>query len=425
MAANKVVFGNKVLIDLTGDTVTEEALLKGYTAHKADGTIITGTAFAGYPNEFVFLDNIQDSSGNPIKDSSGKTIQGQTIYRKARNSVLLDSTGDVIEDGFEQQIEVVKFVWVSFISRLFLHLNPLGTVNAGQFVSIYKPYSNTLSTGKQIKTKNTDHVRNVEFVYAKASDGQPLYIGWLALTDFSGMISDEAIQGIRLRKGNILVGDNTTFAKYFPSEGHSANRMFVGEIHALHIDLVPNSQRDDFEPNAIYSEFRESLGKWAGELNKKYRRGMSEATSALRRLEQLNTTQKELEDKINSGAITSDERREQIAEQLRTIVKKREGEEKIVRRAQERGTFDVDRKETIEKILQQTETAAKKITSLNKKVVDADYATKNDLPSSYSREERKLYQRIIKVIDSFFIENPQMAEKLRDTIKKELSVKKK
>jgi hypothetical protein len=56
MAANKVVFGNKVLIDLTGDTVTEEALLKGYTAHKADGTIITGTAFAGYPNEFVFLD---------------------------------------------------------------------------------------------------------------------------------------------------------------------------------------------------------------------------------------------------------------------------------------------------------------------------------------------------------------------------------
>lgn len=38
---------------------------------------------------------------NPIKDSSGKTIQGQTIYRKARNSVLLDSTGDVIEDGFE------------------------------------------------------------------------------------------------------------------------------------------------------------------------------------------------------------------------------------------------------------------------------------------------------------------------------------
>lgn len=83
MAANKVVFGNKVLIDLTGDTVTEEALLKGYTAHKADGTIITGTAFAGYPNKVMFSDNIEDSSGNLIKDSSGRVIQGRTIYRKA------------------------------------------------------------------------------------------------------------------------------------------------------------------------------------------------------------------------------------------------------------------------------------------------------------------------------------------------------
>lgn len=28
MAANKVVFGNKVLIDLTGDTVTEEQMVQ-------------------------------------------------------------------------------------------------------------------------------------------------------------------------------------------------------------------------------------------------------------------------------------------------------------------------------------------------------------------------------------------------------------
>lgn len=290
---------------------------------------------------------------------------------------------------------------------------------------IYKPYSRTLSTGKQSKTKNKDYVRDVEFVYAEASDGQPLYIGWLALTDFSGIISDEAVQGIRFRKGNILIGNNTTFVKYFPSEGHNANRMFAGEIYALHNDLIPNSQRDDFEPNAICSELRQSLGKWAGEINKKYRRGMSEATSALRRLKQLNMTQKELEEKINYGVITSDEKRDQIAEQLKQITKKREAEEKIVRKAQERGTFGTERKTAVEKVLAQTETASKKMTTLNKKVVNADYATKNDLPSSYSRGERKLYQRIITVIDTFFKEDPQIAEKLREAIKSELSVKKK
>lgn len=83
MAANKVVYGNKTLIDLTSDTVTEEALIRGYTAHKADGTIITGTAFADYPDEWNFYDELQDSDGNPIYDNSGNIIESKTVYRKA------------------------------------------------------------------------------------------------------------------------------------------------------------------------------------------------------------------------------------------------------------------------------------------------------------------------------------------------------
>lgn len=43
MAISKVVYGGQVLIDLTQDTVVADKLLSGYTAHKADGTTITGT----------------------------------------------------------------------------------------------------------------------------------------------------------------------------------------------------------------------------------------------------------------------------------------------------------------------------------------------------------------------------------------------
>lgn len=99
MAANKVVYGNRILIDLTSDTVTEETLIRGYTAHKADGTVITGTAFAGYPNEYVFLDGLEDSNGKLIEDASGDKLYGQTIYRKARNAVILDSSGGTVEDS--------------------------------------------------------------------------------------------------------------------------------------------------------------------------------------------------------------------------------------------------------------------------------------------------------------------------------------
>lgn len=91
MATSKVVYSGRTLIDLTGDTVTEESLLRGYTAHKADGTLITGTAFDGYPNEFTFLDVLEDSNGHAIQDSSEDVLYGRTVYRKARNNVIFDS----------------------------------------------------------------------------------------------------------------------------------------------------------------------------------------------------------------------------------------------------------------------------------------------------------------------------------------------
>lgn len=42
MAASKVIYGGQVLIDLTADTVTADKLASGYTAHGADGELITG-----------------------------------------------------------------------------------------------------------------------------------------------------------------------------------------------------------------------------------------------------------------------------------------------------------------------------------------------------------------------------------------------
>ena len=40
--ANKVVFGDKTLLDLTNDTVSSDTLIQGITAHDKSGQIITG-----------------------------------------------------------------------------------------------------------------------------------------------------------------------------------------------------------------------------------------------------------------------------------------------------------------------------------------------------------------------------------------------
>lgn len=41
---NEVIYGNEVLISLVNDTVKADKLARGYTAHGADGSLITGTA---------------------------------------------------------------------------------------------------------------------------------------------------------------------------------------------------------------------------------------------------------------------------------------------------------------------------------------------------------------------------------------------
>lgn len=65
MAISKVVYGGDVLMDLTADTVTKEKVLKGYTAHGADGEPITGTC--------DYDANTQDATAADSEILAGKT----------------------------------------------------------------------------------------------------------------------------------------------------------------------------------------------------------------------------------------------------------------------------------------------------------------------------------------------------------------
>ena len=56
MAVNKVIFGNQVLVDLTGDTVAANGLMSGMTAHDRSGAAIVGTVASKSAND-MFLDD--------------------------------------------------------------------------------------------------------------------------------------------------------------------------------------------------------------------------------------------------------------------------------------------------------------------------------------------------------------------------------
>lgn len=71
MNKNKIIYGGKVLLDLTEDTVTAETLGYGSTAHDKSGAIITGD-MVPYLNQPPFL---ATDSGSLIKFSNGAFIQ--------------------------------------------------------------------------------------------------------------------------------------------------------------------------------------------------------------------------------------------------------------------------------------------------------------------------------------------------------------
>lgn len=68
-AISKVVFGGNTLIDLTQDTVVADKLLQGYTAHGADGNVVTGTC--------TYDSNTQDATA-----SDSEILVGKTAYVK-------------------------------------------------------------------------------------------------------------------------------------------------------------------------------------------------------------------------------------------------------------------------------------------------------------------------------------------------------
>lgn len=73
MEKNKIIYGGKVLLDLTEDTVTVDTLGYGTTAHDKSGAIITGY-LVPYLNQPPFL---ATDSGSLIKFSNGAFIQAK------------------------------------------------------------------------------------------------------------------------------------------------------------------------------------------------------------------------------------------------------------------------------------------------------------------------------------------------------------
>lgn len=136
----------------------------------------------------------------------------------------------------------------------------------GNTSPVFKPYKDKflVDKGKSI----FDTIQDVDIIKIE-NNGLISAIGWIAKTNYLGSIYDKTVKGIRLRKGNILIGDSQTLNTVFKDSRF--NGWSLGEVFAVDVDLIPNARRDNFEKNQAYYSLMEQMTKHASLISKEIR----------------------------------------------------------------------------------------------------------------------------------------------------------
>ena len=113
----------------------------------------------------------------------------------------------------------------------------------GEEQPVQRQYGSTIA----LAGNKEDHFYDFEKVRVPSVDDTgDAAVGWIAHSSYLGAIpKGERIRGIRVRLGNIQVGDERVFDHLFEEERF--NRWCVGEVHILDSRIIPNGRRDYLE----------------------------------------------------------------------------------------------------------------------------------------------------------------------------------
>jgi len=184
--------------------------------------------------------------------------------------------------------------------------------------SIFKKYTSVLKD-----TGGIDKYDDIWDVYCQDffdSKGFLIAWMWVGVSSFKKAIPKvNLMRGLRLRKDNIQIGGEDALQDLFKED--RGNSYFVGEVHAVSRELIPNSQRNYFNENPARAEFERVLKKFFNdELHKTYYTGSS-VNSACKKFQSYERLAAEFEHKEASGLFVDSEHRERelaIVDELRT-----------------------------------------------------------------------------------------------------------
>ncbi len=127
---------------------------------------------------------------------------------------------------------------------------------------VFKPYTTTLLTNIAGQPKKYDDIYGVRFKKFYNDNNELLAWMWYGISRFEKQIPFplNITAGIRIRQQNIQIGNERTLVPRFKQS--RGNLYYIGEVHVVHKQLLPNSRRDYFNENAVRNELEVELERF-------------------------------------------------------------------------------------------------------------------------------------------------------------------
>ena len=148
---------------------------------------------------------------------------------------------------------------------------------------IYRPFKDSFTTRNALG-RSPRRVDVTDIVALPREGEYPGWWGWLAHHQRRGALADVPFGGLRVRMHNIAIGDHSLVQALWTSRPLAL--WCFGEIHVVDPTLVPNSQRDDFEPSDALSRLHEQLADEMRRIERDIRNESKDRNTSVRKITQ-------------------------------------------------------------------------------------------------------------------------------------------
>ena len=297
-------------------------------------------------------------------------------------------------------------------------LDEYGIILDGQ--RIFKAYR----TNYSYRDNQSDSIQDLAFKELTDQDGTILAWLWYARTGFLAAIKgkDYELGGIRVRVGNIQIGDVKTLRPFYQEDRFAG--YVIGELHVLHsAGLRPNARRDYFNSSSQLTQLEEAFREVALEIGKLCRAG-SDMNMDFKSIRQYEKAKADFEKKDEENTFLDAKARQKAEEELKVLGKKAKHSELLLKSIEQAGKkdnasdLDVGRariaKARLASLKKEREAdlpAASPKKPRPKKEQKKD-ARRTDNLAQLSKKEKKMVDKIYRVVESTFVDEPATAERV-------------